>query len=194
VVGYHTSGWQPPLAVDTLRRRRRIFDLNSAKEPREGALLALAGSLGKISHSLFIADRHGEPSAVGPRFGRNTNGILLCDGGGQPAFHRASDAGASSGRSPRLRSYAEPAPPASDNSYRGVALRIRPRTFCVVDAMAANLAGHSGGLATARRSRSGSAASTGAYGRDTQADPNVFVTSFFGTRDFRHQSPDFGMA
>jgi uncharacterized protein (TIGR03435 family) len=59
------------VAVDAVRRDSRIIDIDFAKEPRAGSLLALAGSVGEISNSLFVAGRHWESSSMVTRFGSN---------------------------------------------------------------------------------------------------------------------------
>ena len=80
------------MAVDAIRHHGRIIDIDAAEKSRTGSLLALAGRLGEISNSLFVAVRHWQLSAVVTRCGRNESWLLLCDGGGQPALYSANDA------------------------------------------------------------------------------------------------------
>jgi hypothetical protein len=59
------------MAVDAIRHHGRIIYIDPAEEPRASSLLALVGSFGEISNSIFIAGWHWELSTVVTPCGRN---------------------------------------------------------------------------------------------------------------------------
>src|ERR1700691_2815749 len=89
---------QSLVAVDAVRRRRRITDTGLAQEPRTHPLLALAGGFCEISDSFLTAGRHGKPSGMVARFRSDERWMVFCDGTGQPAFHANDFAWDLSGR------------------------------------------------------------------------------------------------
>src|SRR5580700_12296226 len=79
------------MAIDALCHRGRIVDVGFAKEPRPHPLLAMAGSVGKISNSLFFTGFDWQQSTMATRLRRMETRILFCDRGVQPALYPASD-------------------------------------------------------------------------------------------------------
>src|SRR5579859_2435857 len=77
---------QSPVAINALCRRGRAPHPGAAKEPRAGALLALADGIGEVLHSVFAADCHGQPPGIIKVSCHNRTRSLLCDAGDQPAF------------------------------------------------------------------------------------------------------------
>src|SRR5260370_9093860 len=65
-----TSAGQSLMAVDLVRHLGRIIDADFAKEPRAGSLLALAGGVGEILDSFFVARPPWEPLSMVTLLGR----------------------------------------------------------------------------------------------------------------------------
>ncbi len=182
-MGSHRTGaGQSLVAIDGFRCYGRTVDIDFAKKPGAHPLLALAGSVGEIPDSFLVADRHGKPSGMAARVRRNKRWIVFCDGGGQPTFYAGND-GDVTGHF--LDSFFESDPFASSVSCRSVALWIRGGPLRMVRAVAAGFRSRAGSGAIARRTRSGSFASAGAYWRGTEADRDVSLAGFFGAGDLR---------
>src|SRR6266481_5241382 len=183
-----TSTWKSSMAVDTIRRHGWVIDINFAKESRTGSLLALAGSVSQISNSLFVASRHGKSPGVVTRCPRNESWLVLCNGGGQPAFYAA---GTPSGYYPY--NFFESGPPTPGPSC-GVALRVLGGPLRVVHALVEDFRSDPKIRAVTRRARSGSAASDRVYYRNAATNRTAIVASFSGTWNLWRRPPRLGMA
>src|SRR5712692_339022 len=115
------------MAVNLIRHRRGIIDVNLAKEPGTHSLLALAGGVAEIPNSFFAAGWHRKSPHMVAASGTNECWLLHRDGGGQPAFYSANNLRDSAGYC-----LGRPDPSASCDSGNGVALRIPGCRFRLV--------------------------------------------------------------
>lgn len=145
VGGHCARPGQSLVAVDGIRHRGRLVDIAFAKESRSSSLLALAGGIGEIPDSLFIAGQHRGPSGMVAQFSKRT---LLCDGGDQPTIYAAKDVYDFSGRS--LRNFHE-SDRSSSSASCSVAVRIRGDPFRMVRSLAADFRRHARSRAITRR-------------------------------------------
>src|SRR5947209_8142585 len=167
------------MAVDGVRRHSGTADIDFAKESRADSLWALAGSVGEIPDSLFVAGQHRQPSGQARRSRRSANRVVHCAGESQPALHAAD--GACDFSSCSLDISSKSGPSASGNPRGSVALRIRGSPFRMVRALAADFRSHAGSGALTGRTRSRSAAPRGAPRGNTEADRVLVVAGFSGT-------------
>src|SRR5580658_5807299 len=84
--GWVTYRVQSPVAVNTLRRHRRVARAPAAEKPGAGTVLAVGGGIGQVPDSLLAVDQRGKPSALGQPYGGTEDQCLRRNRKDEPAI------------------------------------------------------------------------------------------------------------
>lgn len=100
------------MAINIIRPRSGSVDIDFAKEFCAGSLRALAGRIGEVLDSFYVADQLWQPSVVVARVGGYKHKPVSCDGCGRTSF--ADLSGLSRGAKPQVNPEVHSGTPISD--------------------------------------------------------------------------------